>query len=262
MTNRIVYGPVPSWRLGRSLGVDLICQMDGKICSFDCIYCSLGKTPERTIERRNFVDIREMKEELGKALQEVETDYITFSGTGDPALAENLGNAIEVAKEIANIPIAVLTNSALMIESDVREDLAEADEIVGSLDASNGELFKKINRPHPDLNFRDFVKGLREFRRKYKGKLDLEIMFLRENREFSNKIAKIAKSIEPDEVQINTPLRASPTEPLSSGEIEEIMNDFGELNSRSVYDGTKVKVENVVGKEKLRLLKRSKNEAS
>jgi wyosine [tRNA(Phe)-imidazoG37] synthetase (radical SAM superfamily) len=252
----VVYGPVSSWRLGRSLGVDPICQ-ERKVCSFDCIYCSLGATEEKTVERRVFVPARQVARALKDALGKVEADVVTFSGTGEPTLAQNLGELIEVAREISGLPVAVLTNSSLKSRKDVREDLAKADIVKGKLDASNEELLLAVNRPHAEISFGDVVSGLKKFRAEFRGKFQLEVMFVPENMAFSQEIAKVVRSINPDEVQINTPLRPSQVRPLTSQELEIVQRSFSGMNLRSVYRSEKPLVEKSIGEHKIKRLKRS-----
>jgi len=254
----IVYGPVSSWRLGRSLGVDLICQEKGKVCSFDCIYCSLGKTTELTAKRRVFVPTELVARELKKVMGKVEADVVTFSGTGEPTLAQNLGEAIKVAKEVLGLPIAVLTNSSLMTREDVRRDLARADIVVGQLDAPNEDIFKQISRPHEKIVFKEVIEGMKKFREGFKGKFALEVMFVPENKDFSKEIAAIARTIKPDEVQINTPIRPSPVRPLTPEELDKVKKAFEGMNVQSVYEAKKAEVKKVVGLKKLRQLKRPK----
>lgn len=254
----IVYGPVSSWRLGRSLGVDLICQKKGKVCSFDCVYCSLGKTTELTTKRRVFVHTELVARELKKVIGKVEADVVTFSGTGEPTLAQNLGEAIKVAKEVLGLPIAVLTNSSLMTREDVRRDLARADIVVGQLDAPNEDLFKQISRPHEKIVFKEVIEGMKKFREGFKGKFALEVMFVSENKDFSKEIAAIARTVKSDEVQINTPLRRSPVRPLTLQELDEVKKAFEGMNVQLVYEAKKAEVKKVVGLKKLRQLKRPK----
>jgi len=251
----IVYGPVSSWRLGRSLGVDPICR-EGKICSFDCIYCSLGPTTKKAIGRKIFVSTDQVARSLKKAIKKVEADVVTFSGTGEPTLAQNLGELIEIARDISGLPVAVLTNSSLKTRKDVRSDLAKADIVKGKLDVPNEELFGRINRPHEKILFRDIVNGLKKFRGEFNGQFQLEVMFVPENKNFSEEIAKIVKDIRPDEVQINTPLRPSAAKPLSPKELREIQRSFEGMSFRSVFEAKKSSVGEVVGKRKLKKLKR------
>jgi len=135
----IVYGPVPSWRLGRSLGIDLLSQK-AKTCNFNCIYCQLGETVNPVTQRGEFVSLAQLSDELNE-VRGIAADYVTFSGTGEPTLAINLGQAIEVAKSTLNLPVAVLTNSSLMPSKGVRHDLAKADVVVATVDAHSQKLF-------------------------------------------------------------------------------------------------------------------------
>lgn len=126
--NSVIYGPVPSWRLGRSLGVDLL-STQGKTCNFNCVYCQLGKTANLVRERRVFIQTAELTQEL-KSVRGIAADYVTFSGMGEPTLASNLGQSMELARNILHLPVAVLTNSSLMSREDVCADLARADVVV------------------------------------------------------------------------------------------------------------------------------------
>ena len=141
----LVYGPVPSWRLGRSLGIDVV-STSINICSFDCTYCQLGKTVRSVARRRQFVELEELAESIEK-VRDVAIDYATFSGIAEPTIASNLGEAIKLVKSILKVPVAVLTNSSLIPRDDVREELSLADVVVAKLDAPDEALFRKINRP-------------------------------------------------------------------------------------------------------------------
>ena len=250
-----VYGPVSSWRLGRSLGIDPICA-ERKICTFDCVYCSLGRNARKTVNRGIFVPARVVERDLKEALKKIEADVVTFSGTGEPTLAENLGELIEIAREVSDLPVAVLTNSSLLFRKDVERDLAKADIVKGKLDASNDELFKSINCPHEKISLSKVIKGLENFRKEFAGRFALEIMFVPENKQFSEEIAKIVRTIKPDEIQINTPLRPSPVRPLTPAELGEVQRSFKGMNFRTVYKATKSKVGKVIGKKKIKELKR------
>lgn len=253
----VVYGPVSSWRLGRSLGVDPICAK-GKICSFDCVYCSLGRTTIKTVHRRTFVPSETVKRALEKALKKVKADVITFSGTGEPTLAKNLGELIEIAKDVSGLPVAVLTNSSLQFRKDVRRGLAKSDIVKGKLDASNDGLLRRINRPHVKISLSKIITGLKRFRKEFAGRFALEVMFVTENKDFSDEIAEIVRTIEPDEVQVNTPLRPSLATPLVWKELEKAEKSFQGINHKSVYQAKKSARHylKVLGKEKIRRLKR------
>ncbi len=220
----IVYGPVSSWRLGRSLGIDLFAG-SSKICPFDCTYCEWGPTVNHTSERREFVSLDELAQELEPA-KGTTADYATFAGNGEPTLAGNLGRAIEMVKSTLKLPVAVLTNSSLMTGEDVLHELTHADVVVAKVDAPNDEIFQKINRPVPGLALQKIVQGIKSFRAEYKGKLAVQMMFVEANKDCAREMAKIARELSPDEVQINTPLRPCGVEPLSPSEIASIRKEF------------------------------------
>ena len=246
----IVYGPVPSWRLGRSLGIDLL-PGRGKICCFDCVYCQLGVTTNPTSERAEFVKLDDLARELA-AVKGVPADHVTFSGTGEPTLAANLGRAMDVARQELGLPVAVLTNSALITREDVREELAKADIVVAKLDAPDERLLRLINRPLGSITLEGIVGGLRRFRSGYRGKLALQMMFMPENKNAAPEMARIAARLDPDEVQINTPLRPCAVAPLSAKEIAAICESFAGLNVHAVYEAVRPEVEPIDARETLR----------
>jgi wyosine [tRNA(Phe)-imidazoG37] synthetase (radical SAM superfamily) len=237
----IIYGPVSSWRLGRSLGIDLL-NTRRKVCSFNCVYCQLGETSQFVVEPKEFISLEQLTSEI-ELLKPIEADYATFSGMGEPTLASNLGEAIELSRSILNLPIAVLTNSSLMFREDVRQRLAHADTVVAKLDVPNEELFGMVNRPAPGLHFDRIKDGISLFRHKYRGKLALQIMFIEANKDYASEIAALARQISPDEVQIDTPLRPSKVKPLPRENIASIREKFDSLrNVITVYEAPKLKV--------------------
>lgn len=193
-----IYGPVPSWRVGCSLGVDLLSQKE-KICSYDCVYCQLGRTRTLTVARRVYVPEEEILKEV-KSIPHISVGYITFSGRGEPTLAENLGSLIRSIGKIRRESIAVITNSSLLDRQDVRNELSQADFVIAKLDASNREAFININQPYKGIDFDAVITGMKEFRKHFKGKLALQVMFIRENVGDAEEIASIARDIYPDEV--------------------------------------------------------------
>jgi len=231
---KYIYGPVPSWRLGRSLGVDLISGEN--ICSFDCIYCQLGRTTRHIKERGIFVRTKDILEELDKLPKNVAMDYITLSGTGEPTLAANLGEVIRGIKKRFDVPVAVLTNSSLFSDPAVRKELSFADLVVAKLDAVNDEVLAMINRPVEGVLFEDIFHWIKVFSAENPGKLALQTMFVKKNKRYAPLLAKIAKMIRPKEVQVNTPLRPCAVKPLPPDELAEIKEFFHPLRSYSVYD--------------------------
>ncbi|MEE8638205.1 MAG: radical SAM protein, partial [Candidatus Margulisiibacteriota bacterium] len=223
----------PSWRLGRSLGVDLI--SGEKTCTFDCIYCQLGKTVRHIIKREIFVPTSEIVKEL-ESLPDMQIDYITLSGTGEPTLAADLGETIlEIKKRFKN-RVAVLTNSSLMHDAQVRRELSRADLVVAKLDAPNEEIFRIVNQPTNGITLHMVVEGIRKFNEEYPLKLALQIMFVPQNKEYAADLAALAKEIKPVEVEVNTPLRPCPVKPLPPEELSKIKELFKPLKVYSVYD--------------------------
>jgi wyosine [tRNA(Phe)-imidazoG37] synthetase (radical SAM superfamily) len=247
---KYIYGPVPSWRLGSSLGIDPL-SSGIKVCSYNCIYCQLGARVELTVERKKFINTGDVIEEL-KLLPEIDIDFITFSGTGEPALAENLGEMIKEVRRARPEKVAVLTNSSLLSRDDVGKDLSSADFVVCKLDAASQRVFEAVNRPLEGLKIDDVAASIKDFRKSFRGRLALQIMFVEENRAYAKDIARIAKDIKPDEVQLNTPLRPCAAKPLPRGELEGFKEYFEGLNVLSVYDARKKEVAPVSRKDTLR----------
>ncbi len=233
-TFQYIYGPVYSWRLGMSLGVDPI-SCPQKICNFNCLYCQLGETCLFQSERKSFISAQAIVDEI-KTISLTDIDYITFSGCGEPTLAKNLGTLIRAIKRVRPEKIAVITNSSLIHLRDVQDDLAKADFVLAKLDAFSQESFAAINKGVDTVLFGELVKGLCAFRKKFSGKLALQIMFMQENIMHAKDIAEIAKKIDPDEVQINTPLRPCAIKPLTKKQMDVIKRAFLDFKTVSVYD--------------------------
>lgn len=201
-----VFGPVPSRRLGRSLGVDIVPL---KVCSYDCIYCQLGRTAIKTVERKEWVATSAVLDELKRKI-DTRPDYITFSGSGEPTLHSGLGEIIEHIRSITKTPVAVLTNGSLLWQPEVRAQVAMADVVMPSLDAGDELLFQAVNRPHPDITFEKLVAGLGQFRREFAGQYWLEVLVLAGYTDLPahvEKIAELVGRIQPDRVQLNTAVR-------------------------------------------------------
>lgn len=232
---KYLYGPVPSWRLGSSLGVDLLSQKK-KICTFDCIYCQLGATTKAcTLKRKIYVPSKKIIQEI-KALPKVHIDYITFSGRGEPTLAKNLGQLIRAIKKIRPEPIAVLTNASLLSQKSVRKELLPADLVAVKLDVDAQALFRAINQPGKKVSFSHLLQGIRQLRKEYRGRLALQIMLLPQNTKVVQKIAKLVKTIQPDEIHLCTPTRPSPVLPLSRKTVSALKKYFRGMQVISLYD--------------------------
>jgi wyosine [tRNA(Phe)-imidazoG37] synthetase (radical SAM superfamily) len=200
-----VYGPVASRRLGRSLGLDLV---PFKTCSYDCIYCQLGRTTCKTIERREYLPIAPMLKELEKKLAAGPVpDYITLAGSGEPTLNARIGELITEIKKLTSIDVAVLTNGSLLWMPDVRQELSHADLVLPSLDAGDPQMFSYVNRPHPAIDFDTMIDGLIQFREKFTRPVWLEVLLLSGITGISSEVEKIAgltRRIHPQRVQLNT----------------------------------------------------------
>jgi len=203
---KYLFGPVPSRRLGMSLGVDLVPH---KVCSLNCIYCECGATTKLTTERAEYVPYNEVIQELGRFLgNKPALDYITFSGSGEPTLNSRIGDILKFIKQnYTNIPVAVLTNGTLLMNKQVRSEILDADLVLPSLDVASDLSFRKINRPLYSLNIEDYIDGLIEFRKEYKGKIWLEVLIIPgyNNSKQDLKLLKEAfNKIKPNSIQLNT----------------------------------------------------------
>jgi wyosine [tRNA(Phe)-imidazoG37] synthetase (radical SAM superfamily) len=201
-----VFGPVPSRRLGRSLGIDLVPY---KTCSYDCVYCQLGRTTDKTVERREYVPLDDVVADLVQKLPS-QPDYITLSGSGEPTLYSRIEELIERIHALTDTPVAVLTNGSLLWDPEVRRQLATADLVIPSLDAGDESLFEFVNRPHPALRFEQMVDGLISFRRESSAEYWLEVFILGGYTALpgeARRIANLARAIGPDRVQLNTVTR-------------------------------------------------------
>lgn len=207
---KYVFGPVPSRRLGQSLGVDPIPL---KTCNWNCVYCQLGRTIPLTNKREMFFPPEDILTQVQEALlkhKSGEIDWITFVGSGETMLYLGIKKLITDIKKITKIPIAVITNGTLLYLPEVRQELLEADAVLPSLDAGNEYLYKKINRPHPEVTFTRLVEGLMQFRKEYTGKLWIEVMLvkgLNDSEKALSEIAALLSEINPDEVHILQPTR-------------------------------------------------------
>ncbi|OGC04309.1 hypothetical protein A2276_06890 [candidate division WOR-1 bacterium RIFOXYA12_FULL_43_27] len=235
---KYIYGPVPSWRLGSSLGIDLI--SGEKYCTFGCNYCQLGPSPagkRASLIRKVFIPTAEIIKEFDSLPKELYIDYITFSGSGEPTLASNLAEVAGEIKKRSKVPIALLTNSSLLQDPGVRRDLAQIDLILAKLDASNAKVFNKVNHPVPGIVFERIVEGIKAVKALYPEKLALQVMFSPVNKEDAEGIARLSKEIGPIKVFIGTPVRESADRPLGEKELGEIEKLFKPLKTVTVYSG-------------------------
>jgi wyosine [tRNA(Phe)-imidazoG37] synthetase (radical SAM superfamily) len=233
-----LFGPVPSRRLGMSLGVDLVPH---KVCSLNCIYCECGPTTKLTLDRKEYVKYDKVVQELDHFFSDnPDPDYITFSGAGEPTLNTRVGEVIRYIKGIRpEVSLAVLTNGTLFWRQDVRNELLEADLVLPSLDAASEETFMKINRPFADLDMVRYINGLIQFRRDFKGEIWLEVLIIPGINDSERDLKNLKHALEmiaADRVQLNTLDRPGAVEGIRAAtrsELQEIV-DYLELDSAEI----------------------------
>jgi len=225
-----LYGPVPSRRLGVSLGLDIVPL---KCCSLNCVYCQLGTRGVPTLRRRSYFPLAEFFAELEERKPDLpRLDYATFSGSGEPTLNADLGELIRGTRRLLKAPICVITNGTLTPDETVRADLCLADLVMPSLDAATQPVFEAVNRPAAGLRIDDIIEGLIALRREFSGKLWLEILLvagINDGEAELNALIAATKRIAPDTVQLNTVVRPpteTTAEPLSPERLNEIASRF------------------------------------
>lgn len=241
MQYNTLFGPVPSRRLGISLGVDLVPM---KTCTLNCIYCECGKTSHLTLERKEYVSFEAVKKELTHYLaHHARPDYITFSGSGEPTLNSKIGDVIRFLKDrVPDVPVAVLTNSTLFSQKQVRADIKNALVVIPSLDAATENIFNKINRPSPHLYVDKIIDGLIRFRKEYNGKIWLEVFIIPGMNDTTvelNALKQVIGKIKPDQVHLNTldrPGSVSTLRAATREELEHVLDVFQMENAAIIAD--------------------------
>ncbi len=226
-----IFGPVPSRRLGLSLGIDLV---PIKTCSYNCLYCQVGLTTDRTIDVKPYAPIEEVVEELQKTLQQVTPDTITLSGSGEPTLHSEIDQIIAAINRLTNTRIALLTNGSLLWRKEVRKRILEADIVVPTLSTVFNKTFEAIHKPHGDLSLSRIIDGLIQLRKEYRGRIFLEVFFIAGINDSNDEVAglkEVIGEISPDRIQLNTVMRPpsdSQALALDRERLEEIRSFFGD----------------------------------
>ncbi len=225
---KYLFGPVPSRRLGMSLGIDLVPH---KVCSLNCVYCECGRTTKLTTERKEYIPYDGVTGEIAHYLKHNPSpDYFTFSGSGEPTLNSRIGDVLHFVKANSKVPVAVLTNGTLFYDKNVRAELLEADVVLPSLDAAEELAFRKVNRPWRKLDIPGYIKGLVDFRNEYKGQIWLEVLIipgLNDTEENLWALKEAFLKIRPDEIQLNTLDRPGTVENIRAStrkELQDIVN--------------------------------------
>lgn len=233
-----IFGPVPSRRLGMSLGVDLVPK---KVCSLNCVYCEVGKTTTLTLNRKEYIPYDAVVKELTHYFQHnPDPDYITFSGYGEPTLNSCIGDIIHYVKKLKpKIPIAVLTNGTLLYDKKVRDELRDATVMLPSLDAATEKGFLSINRPPKTLTLNQYIHGLITFRKEFKGKIWLEVFILPNYNTNEKELLALKKAIlkiKPDYIQLNALDRPGTKDNLRSATFQELQQiiDFWQLENAEI----------------------------
>jgi len=235
-----IYGPIKSRRLGLSLGITLTPY---KVCSFNCVYCQLGKSAAKTVQRREYIPESEVMDELKLWLQNnvreaKSLDCITFSGSGEPTLNIKIGQLIAQIKKITAVPVVVITNASLIGITALRHELLAADLIIPSLDAVTPEIFARVDRPHEDVKIDDIINGLIALRKEFKGKIWLEVMLVKginDDLDHIRKLKDVIARINPDKIQLNSPVRSTAEEEILAvdknrlDKFKEILGDKCEI---------------------------------
>jgi wyosine [tRNA(Phe)-imidazoG37] synthetase (radical SAM superfamily) len=233
---KYTFGPVPSRRLGLSLGVDVIPK---KLCSLDCVYCEVGITDKRGLARKEYLPAKDILAEVKDVIAEYPNiDCITISGSGEPTLNSKIGDIIHGIKQMTNIPVAVLTNGTLLSDPQVRKDLMDADIVSPSLDAVTPEIFQQVDRPNPKLRIDNIIEGIKSFRNEYRGRMWIEILFVSGMNDQDDEVYKLKQVIDeirPEKIHLNTVIRppaysvAKPTSEARLKEIQKILGNSSEV---------------------------------
>jgi wyosine [tRNA(Phe)-imidazoG37] synthetase (radical SAM superfamily) len=233
-----LFGPVPSRRLGISLGVDLVPM---KTCTLNCMYCECGRTTKLSLERKEYVPFEAVKEELTHYLSHnPRPDYVTFSGSGEPTLNSRIGDVLHfIRSQTSDIPVAVLTNGTLLFQKQTRDDIRDATVVIPSLDAATEVIFKKINQPHPQLKIDTIIRGLIQFRKDYSGQIWLEVFIvpgLNDTEQELTALKRAIEKIEPDRIQLNTLDRPGTVPTIHAATWEELEHvlDFWQLENAEI----------------------------
>ncbi len=233
---KYLFGPVPSRRLGMSLGVDLVPH---KVCTLDCVYCECGATTKLTTDRKEYVLYKNIVKELIHYFEHnPDPEYFTFSGSGEPTLNSRIGDVIDfIKKKKPHIPIAILTNGTLLYDKALRKEIINADVVLPSFDAATSFDFWKINRPHSCLTIKSYLQGLIDFRKEFKGKIWLEILILpdyNDNKENIVALKEAILKIKPDSVQLNTLDRPGVLQDLKAAKKDDLLKILNSWNLKNV----------------------------
>lgn len=234
MKFKYIYGPVNSRRLGKSLGIDLLPL---KTCNFNCVFCQLGRTEKLVNERKEYAPFNKVIEEIKESVKKFSPEVLTFSGSGEPLLYSRIGEMIDKLKKFfPEIKIALLTHSSFLNNKNVREEILNIDIFCPSLDAGTEKTFLKIARPHPEIKFEDIKEGLLKMREIFKGRYELEIMYienLNDTEEDIKGLREFVIKLNPDKIYINTPVRPPAEKWVKLPSYEKTLNFARKISERA-----------------------------
>ncbi|BBA53121.1 hypothetical protein FV113G1_34740 [Fusobacterium varium] len=219
-----VFGPVPSRRLGISLGVDLV---KPKSCNMNCVFCECGATPKLADKRKSFKDIKEVENEIKAVLKDVKPDYVTFSGSGEPTLSKDLGEIINWIKDNTDVSVCLITNSLLLNNDEVIKEVQRADLIIPTLNSVDDDIFHKINRPSKDIHISMIMSGLQKLSAVFKGRIYLETFIiegLNDGEEHIKRMAEFLRTIKFTKIQLNSLARRGAESWVKPASIEALNN--------------------------------------
>jgi wyosine [tRNA(Phe)-imidazoG37] synthetase (radical SAM superfamily) len=233
----ITFGPIPSRRLGRSLGIN---NIPPKVCTYSCVYCQIGKTSNVKIHPQVFYSpsqiFNEVQKKIEKSREKGESiDYLTFVPDGEPTLDINLGKEIKLIKSLG-IKVAVISNSSLIDQKQVRENLKEADLVSLKVDSVEEKIWRKVNHPHRRLSLKSILKGMLEFSRIFKGKIITETMLIKNINDDGQNIKKVADflaKLKPSRSYLSLPIRP-PADSWVESPSEEVVNQSYNLFKEKV----------------------------
>lgn len=249
---KYVFGPVPSRRLGISLGVDLV---KPKSCNMNCVFCECGVTPKLAEQRESFKDIKEVENEIQSVLKDIKPDYITFSGSGEPTLSKDLGEIINWIKDNTDVNVCLITNSLLLNDDEVIKEVQRADLIIPTLNSVDDEIFHKINRPSKDIHVSMLMSGLKKLSASYKGKVFLETFIiegLNDSEDHIKRMAEFLKTIRFTKIQLNSLARRGAESWVKPASIE-VLNNVKRIFAENGIENVEIVKELSERKEKIEM---------
>jgi wyosine [tRNA(Phe)-imidazoG37] synthetase (radical SAM superfamily) len=244
----IAFGPVPSRRLGLSLGINNI--VSRKVCTYSCIYCQIGQTKNRQVKRETFYEpeylIRNVKEHLDKLDLKHQPDFLTFVANGEPTLDINLGDEIKLLKDTFLIPVAIISNASLMGDKKVQNELMHADWVSLKVDSVEPGTWEKMNRPHPDIHLNNILQGIERFAGKYKGRLHTETMLVDEVNDHQSSLEATSAYIA--KLNVETAYLSIPTRPPAEKAVKAITPE-NIAKAWQIFNEKGINTENITGFE-------------